>query len=345
MVIAGVCLALVTVCRPDKAPDPVQLDPDVRAVTEFGDLETGNVLGSVQDAAISPTGRYLAVLDRDDPHLRVLDREYDTAYVFGKEGEGPGEVKSPMSIAFLGDSVLALLRSGAIDFFSPLGILRNTIHTSELGIRAQAITEGCDALFLYGISGEEDRATKPRWLHRVEVQSSPDHSVPFLSLGGRSAAKWGALEGLDGSDREIFLWHRPRNAEAGWVFDCEKETVRLLQSRENETDVRTGLLEDGSGGASFTLPDTLFSGAVVYGDVFLAAHTVRGETGEYGSGQTLLRSWAPDGKGCVEIPGWWWVFDAEADLVALATQEPFPRVLLVPFSALGGEDVLGRPCG
>jgi hypothetical protein len=338
-------LALVTACRPDQDPDPIYLDPGVRAVTEFGDLETGNVLGTVQDAAISPSGRYLAVLDRDDPHLRVLDREYDTAYVFGKEGEGPGEVKFPMSIAFLGDSVLAVLRSGAIDFFSPPGILRNTIQSSDLGIRAQAITDGCDALFIYGISGEEGRAAEPHWLHRVKVQSSPDRSVPFLSLGGRSAAKWGALEGLDGSDREIFLWHRPRNTEAGWVFDCEGETVRLLQSRESETEVRTALLEDGSGGAVFTLSDTLFSGSVVYGDVFLVAHTVRGENGEYGAGQTLLRSWAPEGRGCVTIPGWWWVFDAEAELVALATQEPFPRVLLIPFPALGGEDILGRPCG
>ena len=323
---------------------PIWLDPDDVFLTSYGTLGDDPVFARVVDAAVSPDGRYLTVLDLASPFVHTLDRNTNVSHAFGGEGEGPGEIKLPLGVSFQSDSVLAVLSSWGLDLYSPEGRWDRRLLDRDLGVNPQAITQGCGGdLFAYGVKPAESQQPEPHWLHRIDSLTPPVTSAAFFPIAGRFRV--GALEGLDGSKDEVLLWHRTGEVAAGWVLDCQTDSIRLLTGTSDPISVRALHARDVSRGEVHILPDTLFVGAAVAGPNLLVAHTVRAPSGDHSEGKTLIQSWSPKGEGCVTLPGLWLLLDAEADMIAVAQMDPFPRVLLVPDSTLTGQGVVGRPCG
>ena len=86
------------------------------------DGEDWEVFGSIADLVFNEAGD-LFILDEQAAHVVVLDRDGVYLRTISRQGEGPGELTDPASIALLADGRLAVFdaaRSG-IQFFTPAG--------------------------------------------------------------------------------------------------------------------------------------------------------------------------------------------------------------------------------
>jgi hypothetical protein len=75
-------------------------------VAEYGDRDSGLVFGRILTLAVSGAG-HLAVYDRDECRIWLVDRVRGGHEVLGGCGDGPGEFRYVTALAFSGDTILA----------------------------------------------------------------------------------------------------------------------------------------------------------------------------------------------------------------------------------------------
>lgn len=84
---------------PDRAIDPQTEDVYTIGALEGEDWET---FGNVSEAAFDAEGN-LFILDRDAAHIVMVSPEGDFVRTIGRQGQGPGELTSPLGLAVLPD--------------------------------------------------------------------------------------------------------------------------------------------------------------------------------------------------------------------------------------------------
>lgn len=96
---------------------PTTLDTLFTLGTIGGPEEQG--FARVVDAVFAPDGT-LFIIDTAPPHVRVFDRNGDFVRMFGRRGQGPGELIRPTNAMWL-DSTLVVRHSGAVTAFESNG--------------------------------------------------------------------------------------------------------------------------------------------------------------------------------------------------------------------------------
>ncbi len=324
---------LFTSCgeKAEEYPPPVRLALPAEAVTlSFGKEEDE---AGVEDfsigwvAALSPSGRFLAVGDRVAPFLRILDRSTDSAFAFGERGEGPGELTSVSALDFQGDSVLFVLGGRQrLERFRVTGEWAGGYRMSDSGLLVSSIAVGCgERVFAYGIPAATRRADTVPWVHRLHLGEQLS-STPLLAIPGKARMTYGALYGFDGTPDGVLLWHRAGEAQAGYWVPCDGGPPTLWSGAAQEE------LEaiSAPSGNVFQLPDTLFYGAVARGPA-----RVRARSWKDGS-QRVTGLYVASGGECREIQllGGWFLHDAHQEGLVLAGEDPFPTVKILDWGWL-----------
>lgn len=88
-------------------PNPMtepQTELRLELVGEYGESEDGLVFGQIADLAVSESGR-LAVADPMSCLVWIIRIQADSWDTLGRCGDGPGEFRSPVAVAFLGDTL------------------------------------------------------------------------------------------------------------------------------------------------------------------------------------------------------------------------------------------------
>lgn len=115
LTVTGACspedshLFFTDVPYPDVLPQS-QDDLRLEMVGEYGDRDRGLVVGNITDLAVSATG-ILAVLDRIDCQVWIVDTKTGDGGSLGGCGDGPGEFRTARTAAFTGDT-LAVFDAG-----------------------------------------------------------------------------------------------------------------------------------------------------------------------------------------------------------------------------------------
>lgn len=207
----------------------------------------------VTDAVLGPDGT-LFVIDVAPPHVRVFDRNGHFVRMFGRPGQGPGELVRPTSAAWL-DSTLLVRHSGAVTAFESNGdfvqLWRPPISGS---IEAVVPVDEDEYLVLKDGVIRRSGVDRPQELFLVD---GPDIERLATGVSGavfnRGSGSWGALvtgicgtmslsylgEGAfllgDGERGEITLYRRTSPVkrvdvapEAGAVPEAVVEQVRGL---------------------------------------------------------------------------------------------------------------------
>ncbi len=332
-------LMLAAACSGEEAfPPPARLAIPAEAVLaslgELNDTAEVQVLASVGVAALSETGRFLAVGERAvPPFVRVLDRETGRAWSFGPRGRGPGELTSAYSLGFLGDSVLLVLNHQRLERFRVTGQWLGGHRLSDTGLLVSAITVGCGGrVFAYGAPAGRDTRSRDSvpWVHELELDPSVS-STDRLWIPGPAGQSWGALFGFDGSADGLLLWHKFRKPEVGYWIPCDGREPTVWSHTVSRAEVEAiSLVGDDRAGMVLRLPDTLFSGAAVRGSAKIRA--VRWDWNKPGAQVTSFQ--VVDSVGCreVEFFGNWTLHDAHAHGLVLATRLPFPMVRLIDWN-------------
>lgn len=127
---------------------------------------------------LSPNG-YLYAVDNGNCRIKVFDQNYNLIRTFGEYGNGPGELKSPISISYSGkgDRIYVMDQHNyRIQVFDTLG----------------------QSLFSFGSPGDEDgQFVLPFGLTvgrdgSVYVTDEGDHSVKKFTSEGKFIKKWGS---------------------------------------------------------------------------------------------------------------------------------------------------------
>ncbi len=325
-VLSGVALVVGLIgCRDAPGSLQPQAVPDRAIVASVGTLE-GNgpeLLSNPRSGGLSPSGRYIVVVDRDAPHLRILDRDSGRLVSAGSEGGGPGELRNPVKAVFEDDTTVVVLSSSRLDWFGVDGSWAGGVNLDPLGILAMSVTVGCDEeLLLYGPRHGTD--ANPAWLHAVK-QGKITRS--FGELPGPGRVAYGRLEGVDGGAQRIFVWHQQGDAEAGFWVECEYGATSFLPSRVSEGGgPEAAFVEDASRTMSLTLPDTLFRGAVQLSSAeVLQAESWKDE----GRPVTEFTRHGTDECSRFRLTEAWKLFDLGPQGVLVARREPFPKVILL----------------
>lgn len=344
-------LALVAVvvtagCSPEEGfVPPARLDiPPQAVVASFGELEdsTGvQVLARPWAAALSESGRLMAVGEYAAPPLvRVLDRATGEVWSFGPRGRGPGELLSVHALEFLGDSVLLVLSGQRLERFTVAGKWLAGHRSADLGLVVSSITSGCGGrVFAYGVPTDRPGRDSVPVVFELGLRHDPTVEARFW-IPGRAGWAQGALQGFDGGDHGVLLWHKFSEPEVGYWIPCDGSEPTVWSHAASLDEVEAVISLGGRGGMVLTLPDTLFQGAAVRGSTRVLAHTWDWRT----PASQVTRFRAAD-AGCreVELVGDWRLFDAHADGVLVATMDPYPVVQLIDWNWFEG--VLTRaPC-
>lgn len=336
--VSVVLMATCVACDggPYGTPERVEVPPEA-VLTSFGafdDPRGVETLGDPVAASVSESGRYLAVSDRSPPYLRVLDRQTDSTWSFGPEGEGPGEFRAADAVEFLGDSVLLVLaRDQHLERFSPRGVFQGGRSLRESGLRVAFITAGCGSrVYLYGVPARYRHLDSVPRVHELrageELSASPVLEIPGTEFHfGR-----GGLVGFDGTESGVLYWDKTRDPEVGFWIPCSTGTPRIFSHGASEQmDIETALeAREGGGGQAFTLPDTLFSGAAARGSVQIWARYGRRPD----TANTVTTFQVVAGERCreVELRGEWTLHDAYSDGLVLDRSDPFPAVDVLDWS-------------
>lgn len=317
-------------------PDRVHVPPE-SVVASFGELDdsTGvEVLSYVYGAALSESGRYVAVADRAPPHLRLLDRRTDSARSLAPEGEGPGELRTAWSVEFLGDSVLlALAEDLRIERYGVRGEWRGGHRLGGTGLLVSSITAGCGKeVYAYGHPAEYRHLDTVPWVHRLTLDEEAS-ATPRLEIPGTDFRfGWGGLEGFDGTDAGVLLWDKGRSPQVGFWLPCGGDSHRAFDHRAaREIEMETVLeTREGPSGTALTLPDTMFAGAAARDSTQIWAR--RALRPDDGLRVTSFRV-VTGGEGReVELRGRWSLHDAHPEGLLLETPDPYPSVKVVDWS-------------
>ena len=205
---------------------PAQVEIPLEALVDsFGELSdsTGvQVLDWPWVAALSETGRFLAIGDRSYPYLRILDRESDSAWSFGLPGEGPGELGQPRAVEFVGDSALLVLHRQRLEVFGVTGEWQRGFPLSVLPFSVLTVTIGCSGkLYAYGALSRRRGIESTSWVHELklgpEISAEPRLTIPGPGWPGYA----GQQLGFDGARDGILIWHRYSHPEVGYWLPCD----------------------------------------------------------------------------------------------------------------------------
>lgn len=317
-------------------PLDVYVTPEA-VLTSFGSLSdpTGaEVMASINAAAFSKSGRYLAVADGSPPHLRILDRVSGTARSFGSEGEGPGELRAADAVEFMGDSVLLVLsRNQRLERYSVQGDWLGGDDLRGAELLMSSLTAGCeDALYLYGVPVEYRQLDSVPWIHGLRFE--PEVSTrPLLWIPGtKFHFGWGGLYGLDGSREGVLLWYRAQTPHVGFWLPCDDDSTRIWSRwSPDEIEVESGLeSSEGVSGQALTLPDTLFAGAAARGETKIWARRPRDAQG--GIHVTYFRVVLEEVCRAVGLLGEWTLHDVGRDGLLLESHESFPSLSVLAWT-------------
>lgn len=321
--------------RFDSPPD-VYVTPEV-VLASFGSLSdtTGvEALGRVDDAALSESGRYVAVADESSPHLKILDRASDSAWSFGAEGDGPGELRAAYAVEFLGDtSLLVLSGDHRLEHFSVQGEWQGGYSLSATDLLISSITAGCgQSIYAYGRPARYPHLDSLPWVH--EVRHDPEVSTrPLLWIAGTEVRFGrGSLKGFDATGDGVLLWDRAQTPHVGYWLPCGGDSVQIWSRwAAEEVEVESGLRSrEGVRGQALTLPDTLFAGAAARGSTKIwARRPYRPNDGEQ---VTLLRVHRNGACRGVGLLGEWTLHDGYSDGLLVSTYEPFPSVSVLDWT-------------
>jgi len=87
------------------SPSVAQSGVSLEFIREYGDRDQGLVFGHIVSMAANPAG-VLAVYDRDDCRIWLVDTQGAQWKAVGRCGEGPGEFKSITAMTFSGDTLI-----------------------------------------------------------------------------------------------------------------------------------------------------------------------------------------------------------------------------------------------
>jgi hypothetical protein len=112
------------------------LEPEIEDVYSVGsfDGELWETFGSVSQVAFDDAGN-LYVLDRENSRVVVVDPQGEFLHEFGQEGDGPGEWRTPGSMAVLGDGSVVLADAGhrAYQVYGPDGSYQRSVPFETTG--------------------------------------------------------------------------------------------------------------------------------------------------------------------------------------------------------------------
>jgi hypothetical protein len=159
-------------------------------VTEAPRAEAWRIHASVLSAREgAPLGTGWVVLDDRSSRLHFLDDTLGLVRSVGGRGDGPGELRRPVHLAVLGDTLVGVLDGPGrrIDLFSPEGTFVTRIATRvpgcPMGLSRDLVADPSGAFVLQGICG----FFEPRWLAtRVGLDGSSSRiaSASLRAPGG-----------------------------------------------------------------------------------------------------------------------------------------------------------------
>lgn len=331
---ALVLMLLLAACGSESDPEPGRFAiPEEQILDVFGQLSSeheAEVFTGVRNAVLSVSGRYLAIADNSSPFVKVLDREKRQAWGLGRDGDGPGELRSAWALEFLGDSVLVVLDTNQrLTRLGVNGEWQSTVNMAEHGIHAMSITLGCDdRFFVYGVPAVQSGSGSVPWLHEVDLLGGSPTIARLIVPGGTGGSvRSGALFGLDGTGEGVMVWHRQltSDVEAGYWVPCDGSEPFVLDHTAGKQTVAEAFEVGGQQALVLTLPDTLFSGAAAQGSMGVRAFRWK----DGGVAVTTIQVMQASGCGLLELYGNWRLFDLHMDELVLASQDPFPRAVVV----------------
>lgn len=322
-------------CSRDDAPldrrSRVYVTPEA-VLTSFGSLSdtTGaEVMSHIKAAALSESGRYLAVADRSPPYLRIFDRESGAARSFGPEGRGPGELRAADAVEFLGDSVLLVLARGyRLERFNVQGEWLGGYDLRGTELLTSSMTAGCGSrIYVYGIPAEYRRLDSVPWVHELSPVTRTT-ATPLVWIPGTDFHfGWGGLEGFDGNGNGVLLWDRAQTPHEGYWLPCEGSSARIWSrwsAAEIDVESEARRSSAGTGGQALMLPDTLFAGAAARGPAKIWGRRAFEPDG--GTNATHFRVVRDGTCRAVGLMGEWTLHDASSDGLLVATGDPFPSI-------------------
>jgi hypothetical protein len=218
----------------------------------------GNSIGHAAEARFVGNGRYVLILDRFSPHLRLFSERGDSLWAGGREGGGPMELRDPQAIATRGDTVL-VFQQGRISEWS--------MEADSLAWRTSryvapqyfplGIEFGCDGnLLLYARNDRQFEvprdsfAAVPQITYLHAATAEPD-SYDIKPLWGTprnpDAIPWLGHSGvlINRADSNLVVLHRSWNRKAGEImqFDCGGHPVRHYSENSLVTGDTVPVLE------------------------------------------------------------------------------------------------------
>ena len=220
-------------------------------VTIGGDR--GVELGVILDVAAG--SRRLLVLDKNAPHIRVLDESGRLLQTTGRRGSGPGEFSVPFTVSFDSSTKSALVVDPAnarVTEYALVDTLRltRTMPTSVVNLRDVCVVRGR----LFGISG-----SRTHLLDELEVREErlvprralgkPQSSHPLVAhplVAGRTS------EGPLLCDDAGFIWVASRFLGEIQRINIDGDTQQTVLVR----DFHPIRLQAGNGGSlTFSMPE------------------------------------------------------------------------------------------
>lgn len=299
------------------------------------------VINRVAAARLMPGGDRIVLLDIDEPHVRILTRRGEAIRAFGRNGDGPGEIRRARYVALSGDSVIAVLHRGGLSEF--------TVEGEFLGGRSTAMefaNRDRPGLFPYGLASFCDTAWAvfaatgwgrsgrglTGWVQvapRVSQQDSGrDLRVDVLYEDTIAPAAWWMMREAStvSTDSGILFWHRAADPPRAMSVGCAHgETVELPYRTEAPYEFARSMGRDGR--PALTFPGrAYFRGFAPLGDGIVVAYFPRED-----GGVTRLEFVRPGQRRIIELDGSYQVQDGRAGVgVLLSTADPYPRLIVVP---------------
>lgn len=295
------------------------LDTDVRS---FGAVEGADALGEIVSARLSPDGSFIAALEASPPFLRIFRRD-GAVESFVARGDGPGEIRAPLSLA-VSDSEIAILEVG-----TRLVLVRHDGEPTATYVLAsvlpQAIGRACGGWVLYG--PDLNRSDRIPWLRTLELSDGDLRTSRILFRdsimpAGRS---WSRSRGPVAADGAVVFFHRhgepPRivrqPCDGSIPVDLSEPSDPVSPEDEPRTAPR----------GAVTLPRgmTILVGAFLDGRGTVVAAEWR-----VGSDSTWFRLSGDSRRVTLAVPGHHRIEDYRENVGALlSVEDPYPRLLLV----------------
>ena len=224
--------------RVDLPAQDRRLDPDLEEVYRVGafDGEAWETFGEIRGVAFDGSGN-LYVFDAQSSQVVVIDRAGRYVRTIGSPGEGPGELRSPMSLVVMRDGQVVVADMGhrAYVLYGPDGAYQRMVSMGTDGTLriGELIADPLGGALISGGSGHV-MAFSARGGHGEAPPPPSMRPIERISLSGATAA----------SDTLVEAWLPPQDADPAEV---QGPGVRLSMrsSRTFEPALLVGALPDG----------------------------------------------------------------------------------------------------